>query len=145
MPKFYEWRSSPASFFLRALEYAAFVAKTKRADTAEIIHGQQIIKCVERMRLSYFSFTAQFLSSFGVIAQNDTPCPSIRLCVGNRSMEERTVFRLAMELWSRLERKRWPQRETRRVAESTCAVFESSVFTTPLQVVTQRADLRPLA
>ncbi len=54
MPKLDEWRSGPASFFLRALEHALFVAKTKRADTAEIIHGQQIIKRVERLRLSSF-------------------------------------------------------------------------------------------
>jgi len=58
MPKFDEWRSGPASFFLRASEHAVFVAKTKRADTAEIIHGQQIVKRVERLRPSFFSFTA---------------------------------------------------------------------------------------
>jgi hypothetical protein len=97
------------------------------------------------MRLSFFSFTAQFLSSFAVIADDDTPCPSIGLCVGNRGMEERTIFRLAMELWSSLDRKCRPKSETRGVAEPTCAVLENSAFTTPLQVVTQRADLQPIA
>jgi hypothetical protein len=40
MSKLDEWRSGPAPFFLRALKHALFVAKTKRADTAEIIHSQ---------------------------------------------------------------------------------------------------------
>ncbi len=144
MPKFDEWRSSPASFFQRAPEHAVFVAKTKRADTAEIIHGQQIIKRVERLR-HFFSFAAQFLSVFDVITHDDALCPPIWLGVGNRGMEERAVLRLAMELWSPLDRKRRPKSETRGVAEPTCAVLENSAFTTPLQVVTQRADRQPLA
>jgi hypothetical protein len=41
MPEFDDWRSSPASFFLRALEYALFVAKTKCTDTAEIIQANK--------------------------------------------------------------------------------------------------------
>jgi hypothetical protein len=40
MSKLDEWRRGPAPFFPRALKHALFVAKTKRADTAEIIHSQ---------------------------------------------------------------------------------------------------------
>jgi hypothetical protein len=50
-----------------------------------------------------------------------------------------------MELWSRLERKRRPKSETRGVAEPARVVFESSAFATPLQVLTQLADLQPVA
>ena len=135
MSKLYEWGSRPAFFFLRALEHAVFIAKTKRADTAEIIDGKQIIKRIERLRLFFFSFTAQFLSAFDVIAHDDTPCPPVRLGIGNRCMEERTVFRLAMKLWAHLERKRRPQGKTRGVAEPASTILEGGVFATPLQVV----------
>jgi hypothetical protein len=97
MPKFDERRSSPRSLFLRAPDYAVFVAPTKRADTADIVNGQQIIKRVERLRL-LFSFTAELLSAFDLIAHYDAPCPPVGLGVGNRGMEERTVFRRAMEV-----------------------------------------------
>lgn len=60
MPKFDEWRRRPSSLFLHAPEYAVFFAKTKRADTSEIINSQQIIKRAGRLRLLFF-FTAQLL------------------------------------------------------------------------------------
>src|SRR5208337_4328957 len=50
-----------------------------------------------------------------------------------------------MKLWSRLERKRRPQSETRGGAEPARAILESGAFATALQVVTQRADLDTIA
>ena len=91
MSKLDEWRSGSAPFFLCALKQALFIAKTKRADAAEIIHSQQIIKRVERLRF-FFSFTAQFLSALDVVAHDDTLCPPIGLGVGNRGMKYGTVF-----------------------------------------------------
>src|ERR1700723_2778635 len=87
MPKFYEWRSRSASLFLGALEHTVFVAKAKRADTADIVHGQQIVKRVEWLRL-FFSFTAQFLSASDVITQDDTPCPPVGVGVDPQLLKE---------------------------------------------------------
>ena len=142
MSKLDERRGCTTSFLLCALEHAVFVAKTERADTAEIIHSQQIIQRVEQLRLFFFSFTAQLLSAFDVIAHDDTPCPTVRLGVGNRRMEDRTVFRLAMKLRPHLERKRGPQSEMRGFAEPARTVLESGTFASPLQVVAQRTDLQ---
>ena len=88
MSKLDERRGCLTSFLLCALEPAIFVAKTERAETAEIIHSQQIIQRVERLRLFFFSFTAQFLSAFDVIAHDDTPCPPVRLGVGTERVNE---------------------------------------------------------
>ena len=72
---------------MRALEHIVFVAKTKRADAAYVIHSQQIIKSIERLCLVFLSFTSQFLSTFDVIAHDDTLCPPVGLGIRNRGME----------------------------------------------------------
>jgi hypothetical protein len=73
-----------------------------------------------------------------VITQDDTPRPPVRLSVGNRGREDRTIFRLAMKLWARLKRQRRPQCEMRGVAEPGRTVLESGAFTPPLQIVAAR-------
>ena len=137
-------RCSPIGH-LWPLEHAVFAAKTKRADTASILGGEQIIRRVEPLCLVLFPFTAQLLHAFDVLSHDDTPCPPVGPGVDHRGMEERTDFRLTMKLWSGLEPKRRPWSETRAVAGPNRAIRENSVFATPLEVVMQRADPPPIA
>jgi len=55
--QFNQGRRGAATLFRHALEESVFVAKAQRADPARIIHGQEIIKCVERFVVCRFVTT----------------------------------------------------------------------------------------
>src|SRR5579859_5743173 len=91
-------RRGPAALLGSPLKQPIFVLQSKRADPADVIDGEKVVHRIEQSLIDGLAAAARLLAALGVVALNDLATPTIRLGVGEDSVEDGSVASLAMEL-----------------------------------------------
>jgi len=126
--QFDEWRRRPPARLDGPLKNGGFVLKAKSADPACVIDSQEKIECVQRLGLDIDARASCFLSGFGVVAQDHAPCPTVRLGVCDRAVEEGASLLTSMKLRTIYQGKGGIDREAVGFSEPLGTIFEGGIL-----------------
>ena len=73
------------------------VLKAQRADSTDVVDGEEIIHCIERARIDMFSRAPCFQASLGVVALDHSASPAVGFRIRYHRMKDRTVANAPMD------------------------------------------------